>query len=107
MNGFDFRTAKEIDIGIARALCMRITYVGELGYELFIPAEQATYVYNRIVEEGQDFDLKHAGLKALGSLRMVRLFEFACLVHLVGEAQPLTFVVRLDPTGKRLQRLWS
>jgi heterotetrameric sarcosine oxidase gamma subunit len=67
---FDFRTAEEIDVGIARALCMRITYVGELGYELFIPAEQATYVYDRILEVGQEFDLKHAGLKALGSLRM-------------------------------------
>ena len=71
MTGFDFRTAKEIDIGIARALCMRITYVGELGYELFIPAEQAKYVYDQILEEGQDFGLRHAGLKALGSLRMV------------------------------------
>lgn len=68
---FDFRTAKDIDIGIARALCMRITYVGELGYELFVPAEQAAYVYDRILEEGEDFGLKHAGLKALGSLRMV------------------------------------
>ena len=70
MDEFDFRSAQEIEIGIARALCIRITYVGELGYELFIPAEQATYVYDRLVEEGQDFDLTHAGLKALGSLRM-------------------------------------
>jgi len=36
-----FRTAREIDIGFARVLCIRITYVGELGYELYIPAEQA------------------------------------------------------------------
>lgn len=71
MNGFDFRSAKEIDIGIARVLCTRITYVGELGYELLIPAEQATYVYDRVMEEGQGLNLKHAGLKALGSLRMV------------------------------------
>jgi 4-methylaminobutanoate oxidase (formaldehyde-forming) len=69
---FDFRTAEEIDIGLARVLCMRITYVGELGYELFIPAEQATAVYDHILEVGKEFDLKHAGLKALGSLRMVR-----------------------------------
>jgi 4-methylaminobutanoate oxidase (formaldehyde-forming) len=69
---FDFRTAEEIDIGLARVLCMRITYVGELGYELFIPAEQATAVCDHILEVGKEFDLKHAGLKALGSLRMVR-----------------------------------
>jgi len=67
---FPFRTAREIDIGYARALCIRITYLGELGYELFIPAEQATHVYDRLVEAGGAFGLRHAGLKALASLRM-------------------------------------
>ncbi|MFL6602492.1 MAG: FAD-dependent oxidoreductase [Steroidobacteraceae bacterium] len=67
---FPFRAAREIDIGFARAICIRITYVGELGYELYIPAEQATHVYDRIVEAGREFGLVHAGLKALGSLRM-------------------------------------
>lgn len=67
---FPFRTAREIDIGYARVLCVRITYLGELGYELYIPAEQATHVYDRIVEAGKEFGLRHAGLKALGSLRM-------------------------------------
>ena len=38
---FPFRTAREIDIGFARVLCIRITYLGELGYELYIPTEQA------------------------------------------------------------------
>ncbi len=67
---FPFRTAKEIDIGFARALCIRITYLGELGYELYIPAEQATHVYDRIVEAGRPVGMRHAGLKALSSLRM-------------------------------------
>jgi glycine cleavage system aminomethyltransferase T/glycine/D-amino acid oxidase-like deaminating enzyme len=67
---FPFRAAREIDIGFARALCVRITYVGELGYELYIPAEQATHVYDRIVAAGGEFGLVHAGLKALGSLRL-------------------------------------
>jgi len=67
---FPFRTAREIDMGFARVLCIRITYVGELGYELYIPAEQATHVYDRIVEAGREFGLVHAGLKALSSLRM-------------------------------------
>src|SRR5947208_7095357 len=67
---FPFRTAREIDIGFARALCIRITYVGELGYELYIPAEQATHVYDRLVEAGAAFGMRHAGLKALASLRM-------------------------------------
>ncbi|HEX4884303.1 MAG TPA: FAD-dependent oxidoreductase, partial [Casimicrobiaceae bacterium] len=67
---FPFRTAREIDIGFARVLCIRITYLGELGYELYIPAEQATHVYDRLVAAGEAFDLRHAGLKALASLRM-------------------------------------
>jgi glycine cleavage system aminomethyltransferase T/glycine/D-amino acid oxidase-like deaminating enzyme len=67
---FPFRGAREIDIGFARVLCTRITYLGELGYELYIPTEQATHVYDRIVEAGERFGLVHAGLKALASLRM-------------------------------------
>jgi 4-methylaminobutanoate oxidase (formaldehyde-forming) len=67
---FPFRHAQEIDIGFARVLCIRITYLGELGFELYIPAEQAVHVYDRIVEKGEQFGLKHAGLKALASLRM-------------------------------------
>lgn len=67
---FPFRTAREIDIGFARVLCVRITYLGELGYELNIPAEQALHVYDRLVEAGKTFELQHAGLRALSSLRM-------------------------------------
>jgi heterotetrameric sarcosine oxidase gamma subunit len=67
---FPFRAAAEMDIGFARVLCIRITYLGELGYELYIPAEQAAHVYDRLVEAGRVVGLRHAGLKALGSLRM-------------------------------------
>jgi 4-methylaminobutanoate oxidase (formaldehyde-forming) len=67
---FPFRTVREIDIGFARAWCVRITYVGELGYELYIPAEQALHVYDRIIRAGAPFNLAHAGLLALSSLRL-------------------------------------
>lgn len=67
---FPFRTARWIDVGFARVLCVRITYLGELGYELYVPAEQAVHAYDRLVEAGGAFGLRHAGLKALGSLRM-------------------------------------
>jgi glycine cleavage system aminomethyltransferase T/glycine/D-amino acid oxidase-like deaminating enzyme len=67
---FPFRHAREIEIGYAKVLCIRITYLGELGYELYIPSEQATHIYDRIIEAGKEFDLRHAGLKALGSMRM-------------------------------------
>ncbi len=67
---FGFRAARHIDIGFARLLCIRITYLGELGYELHIPAEQAVHVYDRLVAAGCEFGLRPAGLKALSSLRM-------------------------------------
>ncbi len=67
---FPFRAARDIDIGFARVLCVRITYLGELGYELYVPTEQATHVYDRIVAAGARHGLRHAGLKALASLRM-------------------------------------
>src|SRR4051794_13479368 len=67
---FPFRTARWIDLGFARVLCVRITYLGELGYELYIPTEQAAHVHDRLVEGGGAFGLRHAGLRALGSLRM-------------------------------------
>jgi glycine cleavage system aminomethyltransferase T/glycine/D-amino acid oxidase-like deaminating enzyme len=67
---FGYRMAAEIDIGFARVLCIRITYLGELGYELYIPAEQAAGVYDLLTEAGRAVGLRHAGLKALGSLRL-------------------------------------
>jgi glycine cleavage system aminomethyltransferase T/glycine/D-amino acid oxidase-like deaminating enzyme len=67
---FPYRHAREISIGYARAICIRITYLGELGYELYIPTEQANHIYDCIVEAGEKFNLRHAGLKALASLRM-------------------------------------
>ncbi|MEO7370079.1 MAG: aminomethyltransferase family protein, partial [Ilumatobacteraceae bacterium] len=67
---FPFRAARYIDVGFARVLCVRITYLGELGYELYVSAEQAVHVYDRIVAAGAAFGLRHAGLRALGSLRM-------------------------------------
>ncbi len=69
-DAFPFRAAREISIGYARVLCVRITYLGELGYELYIPTEQAGHVYERLVAAGESCGLRHAGLKALASLRM-------------------------------------
>ncbi|HEU4730745.1 MAG TPA: glycine cleavage T C-terminal barrel domain-containing protein, partial [Kofleriaceae bacterium] len=72
---FPFRAVREIDIGFARVLCVRITYLGELGYELYIPAEQTAHVYDRIVAAGERCRLVHAGLKALASLRMEKAYR--------------------------------
>ena len=51
-------------------MCTRLTYVGELGYELFIPTEMAAHVHETLLAAGADDGLGHAGLRALGSLRM-------------------------------------
>ena len=67
---FPFRHARTIDIGYAKVLCIRITYLGELGYELYIPTEQALHVYDLLVAAEQGVGLVHAGLKTLASCRM-------------------------------------
>ena len=56
-------------------LCVRITYLGELGYELYMPAGDAIDVYDRLVAAGDRFGLRHAGLKALSSLRMEKAYR--------------------------------
>jgi len=72
---FPFRGVRDIDIGFAQVRCIRITYLGELGYELYIPTEQTAHVYDRIVAAGEQFGLVHAGLKALASLRMEKAYR--------------------------------
>ncbi|HEY0252724.1 MAG TPA: FAD-dependent oxidoreductase, partial [Kofleriaceae bacterium] len=72
---FPFRAAKWIDIGLARVLVLRVTYLGELGYELYIPTEQALSAYDRIVEVGERVGLVHAGLKTLASCRMEKAYR--------------------------------
>jgi glycine cleavage system aminomethyltransferase T/glycine/D-amino acid oxidase-like deaminating enzyme len=74
---FPFRAVKRIDIGFANVICARITYLGELGYELFVPTEQAVHLYDCIVAEGEkpEHGLVHAGLKALASLRMEKAYR--------------------------------
>ncbi|MCJ7815328.1 MAG: FAD-dependent oxidoreductase, partial [Xanthomonadales bacterium] len=99
---FPFRTAREIDIGLARVMCVRITYVGELGYELNIPSEQAGHVYDRVVEAGEKFGLKHAGLKALASLRMEKAYrDYGHDIDNMDDpySTGLGFAVRLDKEG--------
>ncbi|MEI7743675.1 MAG: FAD-dependent oxidoreductase [Chloroflexota bacterium] len=72
---FPFGIAREIDLGYAFARAARTTYVGELGWELYIPMEFATHIYDAIVEAGKAFDLRHAGYHALNSLRMEKTYR--------------------------------
>ncbi len=67
---FPFATSQEIELGYAIVRASRITFVGELGWELYIPTEFMQGVYDEIVEAGASFGLAHAGYHALNSLRM-------------------------------------
>ena len=67
---FPFGSSQEIDFAFARLRATRMTYVGELGWELYVPTEYAQHVYDAIVREGAGFDLLHCGYHALNSLRI-------------------------------------
>ncbi len=72
---FGFATSREIEVGYALARAARITYVGELGWELYIPTEFVVGVYEEIVAAGEPFGLVHAGYHALDSLRIEKAYR--------------------------------
>ncbi len=65
-----FGCSRELEIGYARVRASRITYVGELGWELYIPGEQVLDVYERLLEAGGAFGLRHAGYHAMAACRV-------------------------------------
>jgi len=72
---FPFGCARDIEIGYALVRAARITYVGELGWELYVPSEFATGVYDAIVAAGEAFGLTHAGYHAMNSLRIEKAYR--------------------------------
>ena len=72
---FPFATSREIELGYAVVRASRITFVGELGWELYIPTEFMQDVYDEIVAGGEAFELQHAGYHALNSLRMEKAYR--------------------------------
>jgi sarcosine dehydrogenase len=68
--GFAFSTCKQFTIGYAPVISFRVTYVGELGYELYIPTEFAAYVYEALWEPGQAFGIKNAGYRTISSMHL-------------------------------------
>ncbi|MBT4521626.1 MAG: FAD-dependent oxidoreductase, partial [Halieaceae bacterium] len=99
---FPYLCAKEIDIGYASLLAIRVTYVGELGWELHIPTIHAVQVYDQLIEAGREFGLRHAGLQTLSSLRLEKAYrDFG--VDVDNTDNPieagLGFAVKLDKKG--------
>jgi heterotetrameric sarcosine oxidase gamma subunit len=72
---FPYMSAQEIDIKYAVVQVLRVTYEGELGFELYVPTEFSSHVYEAVVEAGQDLGLKHAGFQALNSLRIEKAYR--------------------------------
>ncbi len=67
---FPYLTMQEIDVGYALVKALRVTYVGELGWELYVPTEFTLHVFDLLVEAGKNVGLKYAGFQALDSLRL-------------------------------------
>ncbi len=96
---FPFATMREVGIGRATVRALRVTYVGELGWELYVPVEFAPSVYDDLLDAGADLELRDAGYYALESLRMEKGYR-AWGRDITPDWTPLeaglAFAVRLD-----------
>jgi 4-methylaminobutanoate oxidase (formaldehyde-forming) len=100
--GFPFATSREIELGFCYVRASRITFVGELGWELYIPTEFMQDIYDRIVAAGAEWGLAHAGYHALNSLRTEKAYRHWSH-DITDEDSPLEagldFVVKWDKPG--------
>ena len=71
---FPFMAAKDIRVGYAPALAYRVTYIGELGWELYIPSEYLQYVYELLQQAGEEFGITNIGYRAIDSLRLEKRY---------------------------------
>ena len=67
---FPYLSARHVHVGYAPVLAMRVTYVGELGWELHVPAEYAAGVYDDLIAAGADLGIRPVGLAAMSGLRL-------------------------------------
>src|SRR5512142_1568693 len=69
-------TARMIHIDSVPVLAQRVTYVGELGWEMYMPFGQATPVWDALMTAGRDYGIRPAGYKALESLRLEKAYRY-------------------------------
>jgi glycine cleavage system aminomethyltransferase T/glycine/D-amino acid oxidase-like deaminating enzyme len=74
-SGFAFATAREIEIGLGLARAHRISYVGELGWELYVSTDMAAHVFETLVQAGAGHGLALCGLHALDSCRIEKAYR--------------------------------
>ena len=72
---FPFGTCQEIEMGYAKIKAGRITYVGELGWELYVPSEYAVHVFDTLMDAGKDMGLTLGGMHAVDTLRLEKGFR--------------------------------
>jgi 4-methylaminobutanoate oxidase (formaldehyde-forming) len=99
---FGFGASRMIDLGATFVRATRLTYVGELGWELLVPADQAVHVYRTLAVAGAPLGLRHVGYHALNSLRMEKAYR--SWGHDIGWADTplqagLGFAVAWDKSG--------
>ncbi len=92
----------DIEVADGYARCLRVSFVGELGFELYPTADQAIDIYDSIVEAGVDLRLQHAGYHALDSLRCEKGYRH--VGHDIGPTDnpyqaALAYTVALDKPG--------
>lgn len=95
---FPFMHSREIEIAGATVRATRITYVGELGWELYVPIEKGEVVWRELIEKGEKFGMKVCGYRAIESLRLEKGYR-AWGVEISTETNPfeagLEFAVAL------------
>ena len=67
---FPYLSARQVHVGYAPVLAIRVTYVGELGWELHVPAEYAAGVYDDLIAAGAGLGVRPVGLSAMTGLRL-------------------------------------
>tara|TARA_B110000908_G_scaffold45603_1_gene55580 strand:+ start:2967 stop:5414 length:2448 start_codon:yes stop_codon:yes gene_type:complete len=70
-----FGTAQEIELGMGLARVHRVTYVGELGWEIYMPSDMAAHAFETLYEAGQDMGLKLCGMHMMDTCRMEKGFR--------------------------------
>ncbi|MCP5366663.1 MAG: FAD-dependent oxidoreductase [Hyphomicrobiales bacterium] len=69
-----FMAVREYDIGLCRALVQRVSYTGDLGYEIYVDAEDQISLYETLAAAGADLGLRPFGMRAMMSLRLDKSF---------------------------------
>ena len=71
---FKFMDVRPMEVGLCRALVQRVSYTGDLGYEIYVDAEDQVTLYQTLVEAGADLGLRPFGMRAMMSLRLEKFF---------------------------------